>query len=354
MIRTPSLLLAASVLSTFVLTGCGDGTVRTGAAATIGDERITTSVLDGYVTRGLKDTSAQQKVGTDKAGYERDALSRIIQHDLIAAAAKKAGVTVDGADVDAYASNLDQQIVQSGQGTSLEAAAAAAGIAKADQKQFFTDLVLKEAIADKLTESIQVPDSVLLDGYRQNIANYDRVHSAHILVASKPLADRILALVKADPSSFAALAAKYSTDTSSKTTGGDLGFQGRGALVKQFEDAIFGSRPGSFVEAHTQFGYHVIHVIERKTTTFAEAKRDLRRQLLQDQRNAALQGYLQKVAKEIGVHVNPRFGVWDATNQSVVAATDCPSTSFTSPSPRPGDAAVATPAPTDSPTPACK
>ena len=353
MIRTPSLLLAAAALSTFVLTGCGDGTVRTGAAATIGDDRITTSTLDGYVSRGLKDATAQQKVGSDKAGYERDALSRIIQHDLITAAAKKAGVTVDGADVDSYTTNLDQQIVQSGQGASLEAAASAAGIAKDDQKQFFTDLVVKEAIADKLTENVQVPDSVLMDGYQQNIANYDKVHSAHILVASKALADHILQEVKADPAAFPLLAAKYSTDTSSKTNGGDLGFQGKGALVKPFEDAIFKAKPGTFVEAHTQFGYHVIHVIERRTTTFQQAKRDLRRQLLQTQRDTLLSAYLQKVAKELGVHVNPRFGVWDAVNQDVVAATQCPSTSFTSPSPRPGDAA-ATPAPTDSPTPACK
>jgi foldase protein PrsA len=350
--RTPSLLLAVSVLSAFALAGCGDGTVRTGAAATIGSDRITTSTLDGYVTRGLKDPNAKQKVGTDKAGFERDALSRIIQHDIVTAAAKKAGVTVDGADVDAYSANLNQQIVQSGQGASLEAAASGAGIAKADQKQFFTDLVLKEAIADKLTASIAVPDKVLQDAYQQNIATYDQVHSAHILVATKALADSILKQVEADPASFAALAAKYSTDTSSKTNGGDLGFQGKGALVKQFEDAIFSAKPGSYVEVHTQFGYHVIHVIERKTTTFEQAKRDLRRQLLQTQRNTALGTYLTKVAKDLGVHVNPRFGVWDAANQDVIAATACPSTSISSPSPRPGDTAAATP--TATATPSCK
>lgn len=351
MIRTPSLLVAASVLSALALTGCGDGTVRAGAAATVGDVRITTSALNGYVARGLQDPSAQQKVGSDKAAFERDALSRILQHDIVTAAAKKLGVTVSGADVDSYISDLDQRIVQSGQGTSLQAAAAAAGIAVPDQRQFFTDLVLKEAIGDKLTESIDVPDRVLQDGYRQNIGSYDQVHSAHILVASKPLAQTILAQVKANPSSFAALAAKYSTDTGSKANGGDLGFQGRGALVKPFENAIFSNKPGSFVLVQTQFGFHVIHVLERKTTTFEQAKRSLRRQLLADQRNKATSAYLAKTAKDLGVHVNPRFGVWDAANQGVVAATDCASTSFVSPSPRPGGAA-ATPAPTASPS--CK
>ena len=352
MIRTPSLVLVASALSVLALSGCGDGTVRTGAAATIGDDRITTSMLDGYVTRGLKDPQAQQKVGSDKASFERDALSRIIQHEIITAAAKKQGVSVTGADLNAFEDRLDQQIVQSGQGSSLEAAASAAGIAKADQEEFFTDLVLKEAIADKLTADLPVPDSLLMQGYQQNIAQYDQVHSAHILVASKALADNILRQVRANPGSFAALAAKYSTDTSSKATGGDLGFQGRGALVKPFEDAIFKNKPGAFVEAHTQFGWHVIHVIARKTTTFEEAKRDLRRQVLQSDRDQRLGAYLTQVAKDLGVHVNPRFGVWDAANQDVVSPTECPSTSFVSPSPRPADAA--TPAPTATASPACK
>jgi parvulin-like peptidyl-prolyl isomerase len=335
-----------------VLSGCGDGTVRTGAAATIGDDRITTSQLDGYVTRGLKDPQAQQKVGADKASYERDALSRILQHDIITAAAKRQGVTTTGADLDQFEANLNQQIVQGGQGASLEAAAAAAGIAKADQREFFTDLVLKEAIADKLTADLQVPDALLQQGYEQNIAQYDQVHSAHILVATKALADNILRQVKADPSTFAALAAKYSTDTSSKATGGDLGFQGKGALVKPFEAAIFTNKPGTFVEAHTQFGWHVIHVIARKTTTFEQAKRDLRRQVLQSQRDERLGAYLTQVSKDLGVHVNPRFGVWDPANQDVVEPTTCPSTAFVSPSPRAADSATA--APTPSATPACK
>jgi peptidyl-prolyl cis-trans isomerase D len=179
------------------------------------------------------------------------------------------------------------------------------------------------------------------------------VHSAHILVATKALADSILRQVKADPSAFAGLAAKYSTDTSSKATGGDLGFQGRGALVKPFETAIFATKPGSFAEAHTQFGWHVIHVIARKTTSFEQAKRDLRRQVLQTQRDERVGAYLSTVAKDLGVHVNPRFGVWDAANQDVVSATSCASTSFVSPSPRAANPA-ATPEPSASASPACK
>ncbi len=351
MTRTPSLLLAASALSVFVLTGCGDGTVRTGAAATVGDERITTATLDAYLQRSLKDATAKQKYDADQTGFERDVLARIVDHDIIVAAAKAKGVTVTGADVDSYADNLDEQL-QAQQGTTLAGAAAAAGIAEKDQREFFTDLVLKDALGDKLTESIEVPANVLKESYDSNIAQYDKVDSAHILVATKALADNILRQVKADPTQFATLAAKYSTDTGSKDKGGELGFQGKGALVKEFEAAIFGNPAGSFVEVHTQFGYHVIHVEQRRTITLAQATKSLRRNLLQDQRQKAIGDFLVKTAKDLGVHINPRFGNWDSATQTIVAAPSCPKTDFVSPSPRASDAA----APSASPdaTPSCK
>ena len=347
MIRTPSLMLAASVLSVFALSGCGDGTVRTGAAATVGDVRITDDTLNAYVTRGLKDPSAQQSVGADRPKFERTVLQRLIGHQIVLAAAKEEHVTAAGADVDSYEADLDARIQQAGQGT-LETAVLAAGISKQDLRETLTDQVLREGIADRLTEKVDVPDSVLQQGYQQNIANYDKVDSAHILVASKPLADSILKQVKADPSQFAALAAKYSTDTGSKGNGGDLGYQGRGALVKEFENAIFTNKPGSIVEVKTQFGYHVIKVIDRKITSFEQAKTALRRELLSQQRAEALSQFLSKVAKKLGVHVNPRFGVWKAETQEVVAPTLCPGTAFASPSPRAGDAAA--PQPSTSPT----
>jgi parvulin-like peptidyl-prolyl isomerase len=344
-------LLAASVLSVLALTGCGDGTVRTGAAASVGDDRITTSTLDGYVTRGLKDPTAQQNVGSDKAAFERSVLGRLIAHKVLAAAAKKEGVTVTGAEVDALKAKLSNQLAQSCQAANVVEAALRAGIAESDLRETLQDVVIKDALADKLTASLEVPDSVLKDGYQQSIAQYDTVESAHILVATKTLADDLLKRAKADPSQFAALAAKYSTDTGSKAKGGELGPQGRGALVKEFEDAIFSNKEGAIVEVKTQFGFHVIKVGKRTTVTFEQAKPELRRTLLGEQRNAALAKALQDTSKDLGVHVNPRFGVWDPVAQDVVEPKDCPSTAFSSPSPRAGDGSVPTAEPQPSASP---
>lgn len=72
---------------------------------------------------------------------------------------------------------------------------------------------------------------------------------------------------------FAALAKELSEDTSA-ADGGDLGFFGRGVMVKEFEDAAFAAVPGTVVPnvVKSPFGYHVIKVEEKKTEKDADGK----------------------------------------------------------------------------------
>lgn len=342
MIRSTRTLAVCGLLAVS-LSACG--TVRAGAAATVGDERITTSELAAVVDRGLADPSARQTVGADRPAFERSVLARLIRHLVLTRAAQTTGVTIDGAAIDAAFDSTAQQL---GGEAALKAEALKVGIAAQDLRGAIADIALRDAIADKLTASIDVPPSVLRQAYQQNIAEYDKVRSAHILVASLPLAQQLLARVKRDPASFPALAAQFSQDTSNKASGGDLGFQGRGALQKPFEDAIFSAAPGSFVLAKTTFGYHVIHVIARQTTTLAEATLSLRRLLLAPQRGQLMDALLARTLKSLQVHVNPRYGTWKPETEEIVATEVCPGTAVSSPSPRP-DAAASEPAPGASP-----
>ncbi len=338
MTRTPRrlALLAAAGLAVLTLSGCGDEPVRAGAAATVGDVRITTAALNSLVTRGLSDPQAEQQLGADKAAFQRQTLSRLINHEVLSQAAEEQGVKVTDGQIDARIAQFQQQ---AGGAQQLEQQAAQNGINKQDLRRFVADIVLNEAIGDKLTADVQIPQAQLEAAFAQNAAQNDQVHAAHILVPTKAKADEILAQVEADPTQFAALAAKNSTDTSNKDKGGDLGFAGRGAFVKAFEDAVFGAKPGEFLVVKTEFGYHVVHVIERKTTTLAQALPDLRRQILQQEREARTTELLSKVAKDLGVTVNPRFGKWNETQGSVdEIAVDGSSVSSPAPSPGADDA----------------
>ena len=335
MTRTPHRLVTTLVtagLAAVLVTGCGDGPVRSGAAATVGDKRISTDALAGLVERGLKDPQAQQQLGADKAQFQRDTLGRLIRHEILVETAKREDVTATPGAVDAKIAEFEQQ---AGGSAGLLQQAAQGGIAAGDLRAFITDLVLGDAIGDEVTADLDVPAEQIKALYDQNAAQYDQVHSAHILVTSKALADSILAQVKADPSQFAPLAAKNSTDTSNKDKGGDLGFAGKGQFVKEFEAAVFGAKAGDFLEVKTQFGYHVVHVIDRKTTTLEQATPDLRRGALQKQRDQRVGELLSKVAADLHVKVNPRFGRWDSTQLKVVPPSA--KNEVSSPAPSPGE-----------------
>jgi parvulin-like peptidyl-prolyl isomerase len=341
--RTSHRLVTATVttgLAALFLTGCGNGPVRSGAAATVGQTRISTAQLAGLVARGLKDPQSQQQNGADKPKFQRDSLSRLIRHQVLVVAAGREHVTATPGAVDAKIASFEQQAGGSAQ---LLQQAAQGGVSATDLRPFITDLVLTDAIGDKVTQDLVVPPAQLEALYKQNAAQYDQVHAAHILVATKAKADEILAKVKADPSTFAALAAQNSTDTSNKDKGGDLGFAGRGQFVKEFEAAVFGAKPGDYLEVQTQFGFHVVHVIDRRTTTFEQAVPELRRGALQPQRDQRVGVLLSTIAHDLHVKVNPRFGRWDETQLAVVQASSQDAVS--SPAPSPGDSGGASPQP---------
>ncbi len=307
----PAALLAAAL----VLSGCGNSTSSPGAAAIVGKHRISTDTLQSRVNEALKDPQAQSKLGANRAGFVRDELGQLINNDVIAAAAAAHGVTVSDSEIDNQISQFAQQ---AGGEAQLEQSASQNGVPKSALRTFIRFYVLQNKLADKLVADIPVTQDQLQAAYQQNIDQFDKVHAAHILVKDKKTADHILAQVKANPSSFASLAARYSLDTSNKNSGGDLGFAGHGQFVKEFSDAIFAAKPGSFIEVHSQFGWHVVHVIARRTVPLAQAETQLKDQILKTQRDALLKKALADEAKKLGVHVNPRYGRWDAANGQVV------------------------------------
>ena len=63
---------------------------------------------------------------------------------------------------------------------------------------------------------------------------------------------------------FAALAKEFSMDPGSAQKGGDLGYFGKGMMVKEFEDAVFNGKVGEVQKPiKTNYGYHIIKVTDR-------------------------------------------------------------------------------------------
>ena len=88
-----------------------------------------------------------------------------------------------------------------------------------------------------------------------------KVQARHILVGKKELAEEIKKKID-DGEEFSKLAEEYS-ECPSKKRGGDLGWFGKGAMVRPFEVAAFSADEGEIVgPVKTEFGYHIIYVYE--------------------------------------------------------------------------------------------
>ncbi len=90
-----------------------------------------------------------------------------------------------------------------------------------------------------------------------------KIQARHILVAAKELAEEIKQKLD-DGEEFAKLAEQYS-ECPSKKRGGDLGWFGKGAMVRPFEVAAFSAQEGDVVgPLKTEFGWHLVYIYEIK------------------------------------------------------------------------------------------
>lgn len=89
------------------------------------------------------------------------------------------------------------------------------------------------------------------------------VRASHILVSTEAEANSLREEI-VNGKNFADAAAEFSKCPSG-AAGGDLGFFGRGMMVKPFEDAAFELEVGELSQpVQTQFGWHLIEVTDKK------------------------------------------------------------------------------------------
>jgi peptidyl-prolyl cis-trans isomerase D len=131
--------------------------------------------------------------------------------------------------------------------------------------------------ADNLSSKIEVTAEETrqyYEGHSTEFGTPEQRHAAHILInvaaaaskadqdAAKAKAERLLEQVKSSPGKFAELAKSNSQDPGSAENGGDLGFFGRGMMVKPFEEAVFALKQGEISGlVKSDFGYHIIKLV---------------------------------------------------------------------------------------------
>ncbi len=318
MIRTAR-LAAACALAAVALTGCGDTPLRAGAAAVVGSDRITTQQLSQVVEEGLADPAAAQ-LAEDRVGYQRDVLSRLLSARVVDEAARREGVTVTPGQVDEQYAALESSV---GGPDQLREQAAAAGLTLARVRDLARTRALSTALADRVTEDVEVPESALRQAYEAGIDEFDQVRTLQVQLPTLEEAQALLPQARGlSDEAFAELARTRSADESTREGGGDLGLQPRSAFaaegLEEYGEAAFAARVGDTFAVASPRGGHVVRVAERRTTTFEQARPELRRSALQEQAGPAVQELLTRTAADLGITVNPRFGAWDGQALAVV------------------------------------
>jgi foldase protein PrsA len=321
-VRRTLLLLAGA---TVFLAGCAD--ILATAAAVVDGDKIEEDRFRRELEFLLADPRFASQLPPGEAGQgQREELGRryltfLIHQQIVEAYARDRDIEADDAQIDTL---LRDQVTQLGGQESFAGLLRRTGTSEGDVRHLLEQQVLRQDVAEAVVAE-RVTDEDLQQTYQERELEFSQVHVAHILVGSKAEAERIAGRVT--PQNFADLARRFSEDQATAPNGGDLGTQRAADLVGPFARAALRIPVGEVGgPVETEFGFHVIHVIDRQVQPFEE----VRDRLLEEVRGDLFTQWLFGRLRRAEIRVNPRYGYFDRDAGAVVERTS--STPLPSPS----------------------
>lgn len=163
-----------------------------------------------------------------------------------------------------YNGILDQLIQQELLAAEIDGDSKSAKLAMENEVRSVLATEALAAIAEEATS-----EDLILAAYEAEVANFTpspEFRASHILVETEEEAAELVEELEAG-ANFADLARERSTGPSGPN-GGDLGWFGPGAMVPTFDEAVQAMEAGAISQpVETQFGWHVINLVEVRETT---------------------------------------------------------------------------------------
>jgi foldase protein PrsA len=308
---------------------CGDGGISRTTAAIVDGEEITVKQvkdgLDRFVASDQFEQLAEQDgPDTIKRQFEQSLLGRLIRRMVLQKEAAEAGVEVSDADVEEQIDGFRQDFEDEEQfleeirrqGTTLE-----------EVREFVRDSLFEERLRADAMEDTAPTEEEIRSFYDEGQDQFAEIHTAHILVEKKGAAERLKKQLNATPQkrlddTFAKLASEHSIDTGSGSQGGDLGYVNPNTLVPEYSQAVAELEPGDISEpVRSQFGFHIIKLIDRRVAPFEDVRGQIEQQLAGDVGEEEWQKFIRRAYRDAEIEVNSRFGELDIESQLIVNAS---------------------------------
>jgi hypothetical protein len=329
-------LVPLALISALVASGCGGATAAPAAAHVLGSE-VTDAQLASTANVfkalfGLQHAPCGTTSGsgdTADAACNRYSLGALIQFRLAETYAGQHDVAVTDTDVQQAIDGFESQ---AGKDT-VEAQLAANGVSHDDFTQLVRLSLLENEVAKRLALE-QADTSKLRAQYEQNLEQFATLTVDHILVKTKAEAERVYRQVTAPGATredFLALAKRVSIDPSAKQNSGAYPASPASQYAAPFAEAAMALEPGQISKpVHTQFGWHVIHLVAKDVQPFEQVEGDL---VPQQDRTDAFGAWVREQDQAGQIDVNPSFGRFDPTTLQVVRITSTDPSATASPSP---------------------
>ncbi|UCB46451.1 MAG: peptidylprolyl isomerase [Spirochaetota bacterium] len=154
-------------------------------------------------------------------------------------------------------------------------------------------ITIEDYVDGEIAKKVTISEEAMLDYYNNNPDVFnepEQVRASHILIAVDDMTDEskmkdAVKLIKQiekklkKGEEFETLAREYSQCPSSEK-GGDLGYFGRGQMVKPFENSAFSLEPGEVSGiVQTRYGYHLVKLVDKKPERiipFSEVKESIK------------------------------------------------------------------------------
>lgn len=271
------LVVGLMALSLVVVAGCSNG----GSVATVDGEKITKEDLNEKLVEA----------------YGEKTLETMIDDKIVALEVKKEKISVSKEEID---EEFEVFVENAGGEDAFNAAMEQSGIT---EKVFKEDIKQYLSIRKLMEPRIKITDEEIEAYFEENKAAFgtaEEVEASHILVEDEKLAKEIAEKLK-DGGDFAELAKEHSEDPGSAESGGELGFFPQGKMMPEFEEAAFSMKVDTISDlVKTDYGYHIIHVTDKKEAQEAslkDSKEEIKDKLFEDKLQTEYPAWLAE-AKE--------------------------------------------------------